>query len=243
MNRTFILVGVIAIVLLGTGIFFWQSGNPPTAQTGASENQAAADTRSPQELLASARDAFLGDGTAQSDQAGAALILKAAALGDEKAIGYAGTLYMGGIGVEQDITQAREWLAKSGDEEAQKLTQALMTFEAVLATMPEHEAQMEKEMSRQQAHESIRASFISALERQKQQEAQAAADEQAIAASEVAVTADAVDKLDAADEGAAIVTDEEAAPPADETTIPEGEERTGNDAAPADAEAEAPIAQ
>ncbi len=231
MNRTLILVGVIAIVLVGAGAFFMIDRDQSTAPVAATENQtAAADTRSAKELLAAARDAFLGDGTAQNDQEGAALILKAAAIGDEKAIAFAGPLYMGGIGVEQDIIKAREWLAKSDDEEAQKLAEAMLTFEAVLATMPEHEAQLEKEMSSKQAQESIRASLIAALERQKQEEAQA------LAAAEVAAGADAVDKLDAADEGAAVVTDEETTPPADETTIPEGDSSTGSDTAPADTE-------
>ncbi len=230
MNRTLLFVGAFVIVLGGAGAFFlYGSDRSAAPQSSPAGQTAAVEPPSAEALLASARDAFLGDGVTQSDKDGAALILRAAAAGDQKAIGYAGTLYMGGIGVEQDVTQARQWLSKSTDEEAQKLAEALLTFEAVLATMPEHEAQMEKEMSSQQAHDSIRKSFIAALERQKQEEAQA------LAAAEVAAGADDVDKLDGTD-GAVITTDEDTEPPADETTIPEGDGTTGNDTAPADAD-------
>ena len=89
---------------------------------------------------------------------------------------------------------------------------------------------MEKEMSSQQAQESIRASFMAAMQRQKLEEAQS------LANAEVAAGADDVDKLDGTD-GAVITTDEDTAPPADETTIPEGDSKVGSDTAPADAEA------
>lgn len=225
MNRTLLFVGAFVIILGGAGAFFLMGSESPTAPQSSPAEQVAA-ARSPEELLAEARNAFLGDGTTQSDKDGAALVLQAAAAGDQKAIGYAGTLYMGGIGVEQDVTKAREWLSRSTDAEAQKLAEALLTFEAVLATMPEHEAQMEKEMSSQQAHESIRTSFIAAMERQKQEEAQA------LAAAEAAAGADEVDTLDGTD-GAIVTTDEETTAPADETTRPEESSTNG---APADAE-------
>lgn len=230
MNRTLLFVGAFVIVLGGAGAFFLYGNNSTAPQSSPAEQTAEVQPLDTKALLASARDAFLGDGVTQSDKDGAALILQAAEAGDQKAIGFAGTLYMGGIGVEQDITKARQWLAQSTDEEAQKLAEALLTFEAVLQTMPEHEAQMEKEMSSQQAQESIRASFMAAMQRQKLEEAQS------LANAEVAAGADDVDKLDGTD-GAVITTDEDTAPPADETTIPEGDSTTGSDTAPADAEA------
>ena len=231
MNRTLLFVGAFVIVLGGAGAFFLMGSDQSTAPLSSPAAQTAAvQPPNTQELLASARDAFLGDGVAQSDANGAALILQAADAGDQKAIGFAGTLYMGGIGVEQDITKARQWLSKSSDAEAQKLAEALLTFEAVLQTMPEHEAQMEKEMSSQQAQESIRASFMAAMQRQKMEEAQT------LANAEAAAGAEGVDKLDGTD-GAVMMTDEDTAPPADETTIPAGDNASDSDTAPADADA------
>ena len=230
MNRTLLFVGAFVIVLGGAGAFYlYSTDGTATPQSSPATQTLAADTRSAEELLSAARDAFLGDGTAQSDANGAVLTLKAAEAGDQKAIGYAGTLYMGGIGVTQDVTKAREWLAQSTDAEAQKLAEALLTFEAVLATMPEHEAQMEKEMSSKQAHESIRASFIAALERQKQEETEA------VAAAQTAQADSEIDTLDGT-EGAAITSDDDTQPPADETTMPAGDAAPGSDTAPADAE-------
>lgn len=171
MKRMPLFVGALVLVLGGAGAVYFTS-HKDTAHEAAAGASLATETRSADELLLAARHAFLGEGRAQSDADGAALVLKAAAAGDEKAIGFAGTLYMGGIGVEQNVSKAREWLSRSTDAEAQKLAEALLTFEAVLATMPEHQAELEKEMNRQQAHDSIRSSFIAALERQKLEEAQ-----------------------------------------------------------------------
>ncbi|HCS22182.1 MAG TPA: hypothetical protein PLW48_05330 [Alphaproteobacteria bacterium] len=192
MKRTLLLPAVLALaVIAGTAFFLTRGEDAPAASSMAT---AAADTRTPDELLLAARAAFLGDGTAQSDTQGAQLMLKAAAAGSEQAIGYAGTLYMGGIGVEHNVTKAREWLSKSTDEEARALAEALMTFEAVLATMPENEAKLQEAMDAENAHESIRASFIAALEREKLAAAETAAGDNAVgdsAANEDAAPADA----------------------------------------------------
>lgn len=179
MNRTFVFLGILGLAVIGGGAFYLSRDN----STPAAEI-AQADARTPEQLIDAARAAFLGEGTAQSDSDGAALILKAAAQGHEQAIGYAGTLYMGGIGVDHSVTKAREWLAKSTDAEAQALAEALMTFEAVLATMPEEQAELQKAMDEGDARESIRASFIAALERQK------------LAAAETAAGSDAADSTD-----------------------------------------------
>jgi TPR repeat protein len=170
MNRTFLFLGAFGLAVIGGGALYLTGGKDSPAT-----ERAQADSRTPEQLIDAARAAFLGDGTAQSDAAGAALILKAAATGDEQAIGYAGTLYMGGIGVDHSVTKAREWLAKSTDEEAQALAEALMTFEAVLETMPEEQAELQKAMNESDARESIRSSFIAALERQKLAAAETAA--------------------------------------------------------------------
>lgn len=186
MKRTLLLPAVLALaVIAGTAFFLTRGEDAPAPGPAAT---AAADTRTPDELLLAARAAFLGDGTAQSDTEGAQLMLKAAAAGSEQAIGYAGTLYMGGIGVEHNVTKAREWLSKSTDEEARALAEALMTFEAVLATMPENEAKLQEAMDAENAHESIRASFIAALEREKLAAAETAAGDNA--ASEEAAPAE-----------------------------------------------------
>lgn len=170
MNRTFLFLGAFGLAVIGGGALYLSGGkNSPATE------MAQADTRTPAQLIDAARAAFLGDGAAQSDAAGAELILKAAAAGDEQAIGYAGTLYMGGIGVEHSVTKAREWLAKSTDAEAQALAEALLTFEAVLATMPEEQAELQKAMNESDARTSIRSSFLAALERQKLASAETAA--------------------------------------------------------------------
>ncbi|HRI75812.1 MAG TPA: hypothetical protein PLX33_02375 [Alphaproteobacteria bacterium] len=184
MKRTLLLPAVLALaVIAGTAFFLTRGEDTPAASSAAI---AAADTRTPDELLLAARAAFLGDGTAQSDTQGAQLMLKAAAAGSEQAIGYAGTLYMGGIGVEHNVSKAREWLSKSTDEEARALAEALMTFEAVLATMPENEAKLQEAMDAENAHESIRASFIAALEREKLAAAETAAGDNAVTAEDAA---------------------------------------------------------
>ncbi|MFN7114822.1 MAG: hypothetical protein ACK4PK_10755 [Alphaproteobacteria bacterium] len=170
MNRTFLFLGAFGLAVIGGGALYLTGGQKSTAI-----EVAAADSRTPDQLIDAARAAFLGEGTAQSDAAGAALILQAAAAGDEQAIGYAGTLYMGGIGVDHSVTKAREWLARSTDAEAQALAEALLTFEAVLATMPEEQAELQKAMDEGDARESIRASFLAALERQKLAAAETAA--------------------------------------------------------------------
>lgn len=163
MNRTLLVSGVAIFVIAAAGLYFLPVFNKSTAP--AQVEQAAVLT--PDELIDAARAAFLGEGAAQDDAAGAQLILQAANAGDEHAIGFAGTLYMGGIGVDHDITKAREWLSKSTDEEALALAEALMTFEAVLATMPEEQAELQKAMNETDAREDIRSSFIAALERHK----------------------------------------------------------------------------
>ncbi|MDY0009096.1 MAG: hypothetical protein RBS08_05265 [Bdellovibrionales bacterium] len=163
MNRTLLVTGALVILLAGAGVFFL-TGSDKTPTSSSVEQIAA---RTPDELIDAAHAAFLGEGTAQSDEAGAQLILQAARAGDEHAIGFAGTLYMGGIGVDHDITKAREWLSKSTDEEALALAEALMTFEAVLATMPEEQAELQKAMDETDARDDIRSSFIAALERHK----------------------------------------------------------------------------
>lgn len=170
MNRTFLFLGAFGLAIIGGGALYLTSGTG----TPATE-MAQADSRTSGQLIDAARAAFRGEGTAQSDAAGAELILQAAATGDEQAIGYAGTLYMGGIGVEHSVTKAREWLAKSTDVEAQALAEALLTFEAVLATMPEEQAELQKAMDEGDARESIRASFLAALDRQKLADAETAA--------------------------------------------------------------------
>jgi TPR repeat protein len=171
MNRTFLFLGAFGLALLGGGLYLTSGSSSDAPAT----EMAQADSRTADQLIDAARAAFLGEGTAQSDAAGAELILKAAATGDEQAIGYAGTLYMGGIGVEHNVSKAREWLAKSTDAEAQALAEALLTFEAVLATMPEEQAELQKAMDEGDARESIRASFLAALERQKLADAETAA--------------------------------------------------------------------
>jgi len=199
MKRTLLLIGFLGLAAVGAAAFFLTRGDSAPAPVTA-----AADTRTPDELLLAARAAFLGDGTAQSDSEGAQLVLKAAAAGNEQAIGYAGTLYMGGIGVDHSVTKAREWLSKSTDAEARALAEALMTFEAVLATMPENEAKLQEAMDAENAHDSIRASFIAALERDKLAAAETAAGEAAAAAGpeDTAVESDNAVTLPAPDTGA-----------------------------------------
>lgn len=174
MNRSLLFLGVLGLAVIGGGVFYFSGDKTPAAVT------AAAEAPSPQALREAARAAFLGDGVAQSDAEGARLMLDAAAAGDEQAIGFAGTLYMGGIGVEHSVKKAREWLSRSSDEEAQALAQALLTFEAVLATMPEEEAELQKAMDEEGARESIRAAFIAALERDRMNAAETAAGEDAL---------------------------------------------------------------
>lgn len=180
MNRKLLLAGAAVLIVAATAVYFMTGTTAPdapaTIAASAPEGTVAGDmtARNPEELMDAARDAFLGDGVTQDDAQGAALLLQAASAGHPRAIDYAGTLFMGGIGVDLDVTKAREWLSKSKDAEARKLAEELMSFEAVLATMPEHQARMEKELARQEAHEQIRSSFIAALEREKTAEEQAA---------------------------------------------------------------------
>lgn len=219
MKRTLLLIGFLGLAAVGAAAFFLTRGDSTPAPVTA-----AADTRTPDELLLAARAAFLGDGTAQSDSEGAQLVLKAAAAGNEQAIGYAGTLYMGGIGVDHSVSKAREWLSKSSDEEARALAEALMTFEAVLATMPENEAKLQEAMDAENAHESIRASFIAALERDK------------LAAAETA----AGDVSAAAPEGAAVESDNAVIIPAPDTGADVDNGEDSSDSSAADSTADAP---
>lgn len=176
-------------------------------------------------LLEEATDYFLGEGVAQSDEKGAALVQRAADAGNHRAIGFLGTLYMGGIGVEQDFDKAKEWLALSNDLEAQELAANLMAFDTIIGKLPPEEKEKQLNAAKTAAHEQVRASFIAALRDLRAQQAtpvtidNTAADDAAVEESAVDAAPDADADADVdVDANADTGTDADAAQTTDEQT-------------------------
>lgn len=214
---TFIIVVGAAVALYifsGGDAAKLRGDETPVAEAPVTPADAAA-------LLEEATDYFLGEGVAQSDEKGAALVQRAADAGNHRAIGFLGTLYMGGIGVEQDFDKAKEWLALSNDLEAQELAANLMAFDTIIGKLPPEEKEKQLNAAKTAAHEQVRASFIAALRDLRAQQAtpvtidNTAADDTAVEESAVDAAPDADVDVDAnADTG----TDADSAQTTDEQT-------------------------
>jgi TPR repeat protein len=82
-----------------------------------------------------ARYCFAGEGTEQNDAEGAKWLKLAADGGQAEARGFMGTLYLGAIGVEQDLDAGLKWLKEAKDSTAlqlgMELQQKLDSFAAM----------------------------------------------------------------------------------------------------------------
>lgn len=166
MTRILVFLSTFVIVVGLAGVLYVLSGGDADMLRGKSTPAETATETNPvdaEALLEEATDYFLGEGVAQSDTRGAALVQAAADAGNQRAIGLLGTLYMGGIGVEQDFDKAKEWLALSNDVEGQELAANLMAFDTIVDKLPPEEKEKQLAAARTAAHEQVRASFIAAL--------------------------------------------------------------------------------
>jgi len=115
-------------------------------------------------LLDQATDYFLGtNGVTQDEAAGAALVRQAAESGNQRAIGLVGMLYLGGIGVEQDLDTARDWLLRSENADGQKLAELLIAFETIVEKLPPEEQEKQRAEAHGASQKQVRALFIAAL--------------------------------------------------------------------------------
>jgi len=119
---------------------------------------------SPDALMQQARDAFLGRGTAQNEEKGAALMQQAALAGDKRAAGLVGILYMGGIGLPQDFDSAGEWFARAGDKQSMEMAEHLMQLRAIGETIPPEQAAQQKEENYKEARAQLRPLFMQMLQ-------------------------------------------------------------------------------
>lgn len=165
MTRILVFLSTFIIVVAAAGALYVFSGGDADKLRGAApaETVTEAVPVDAEALLEEATDYFLGEGVAQSDTRGAELVQAAADAGNQRAIGLLGTLYMGGIGVEQDFGKAQEWLALSNDLEGQELAANLMAFDAIVDKLPPEEKEKQINAARTAAHEQVRISFIAAL--------------------------------------------------------------------------------
>lgn len=154
-------VGAIYVLATGNADTLREKLRPGTVAVDDAEQAAPVDAAA---LLEQATDYFLGtNGAAQSDEKGAALVQQAADVGSQRAIGLLGTLYLGGIGVEQNLDEAAKWLALSNDIEGQELAANLLNFQNIVDKLPPEEKAKELEAAHASAKVEVRASFIQAL--------------------------------------------------------------------------------
>lgn len=188
MTRILVFLSTFIIVVGAAAVLYIFSGGDASnlRQADAGAETAPVDAEA---LLEEATDYFLGDGVAQSDEKGAALVQAAADAGNQRAIGLLGTLYMGGIGVEQNFDKATEWLALSNDMEGQELAANLMAFDSIVKKLPPEEKEKQLAAARTAAHEQVRASFIAALRDLRSKKDTTTQD---AAATEDSITVDAV---------------------------------------------------
>lgn len=166
MTRILVFLSTFIIVVAAAGaLYVFSGGDADKLRLGNAPAETAEDAApvDAEALLEEATDYFLGEGVAQSDEKGAALVQAAADAGNQRAIGLLGTLYMGGIGVPQDFDKAKEWLALSNDLEGQELAANLMAFDTIVNKLPPEEKEKQLAAARSAAHEQVRASFIAAL--------------------------------------------------------------------------------
>lgn len=200
MKRIFLFLSsfIIAVGAVGT-IYVLATGNTEDLREKLRPAAAATDTAAqavPVDatvLLEQATDYFLGvNGVEQSDEKGAALVQQAADAGNQRAIGLLGTLYLGGIGVEQDMDEAAKWLALSNDIEGQELAANLLNFQSIVDKLPPEEKEKQVQEANAAAHTEVRASFIQALQElraQKETTADTAAVNEAVPAANTAMEA------------------------------------------------------
>jgi hypothetical protein len=214
MTRILVFLSTFIIVVAAAGALYVFSGGDADKLRGAAPAETVTEALpvDAEALLEEASDYFLGEGVAQSDTKGAERVQAAADAGNQRAIGLLGTLYMGGIGVEQDFGKAQEWLALSNDLEGQELAANLMAFDAIVDKLPPEEKEKQINAARTAAHEQVRASFIAALRELRAKKETAPA--------ETGTDVGATDAADAAPEPA---VDETSAPDTD-TPAPEGAE-------------------
>ncbi len=216
MTRILVFLSTFIIVVAAAGALYVFSGGDEDKLRGAAPAETAAEAVpvDAEVLLEEATDYFLGEGVVQSDTKGAERVQAAADAGNQRAIGLLGTLYMGGIGVEQDFGKAQEWLALSNDLEGQELAANLMAFDAIVDKLPPEEKEKQIAAARTAAHEQVRASFIAALRELR-------AKKETVPA-ETGTDADTPDAADAAPEP---VVDETSTPDTDTPApAPEGAE-------------------
>lgn len=187
MKRIFLFLSsfIIAVAAVGT-IYVLATGNTDSLRDKPRPATVTADTAEPATvvdaaaLLEQATDYFLGvNGAEQSDEKGAVLVHQAADAGNQRAIGLLGTLYLGGIGVEQDMDEAAKWLALSNDIEGQELAANLLNFQSIVSKLPPEEKEKQIQAANASAKVEVRASFIQALQELRAQKENAATAETA----------------------------------------------------------------
>ena len=111
-----------------------------------------------------ARALFKGQDLQKDEGLGAAWVKYAADHGSKRAAGLLGVLYLGGIGIEQNIDKAQEWLFKSGDRDAGELAMRLRIMTDALQKLPPEEQKQQIESNLAAARNDIRLSFQKMLE-------------------------------------------------------------------------------
>jgi TPR repeat protein len=172
MKRTLLFLSSFIIVVAAAGaIYVGVTGNADALRAKlmpganiAAQDSADAEPVSAEVLLDQATDYFLGtNGVTQDEAAGAALVRQAAESGNQRAIGLVGMLYLGGIGVEQDLDTARDWLLRSENADGQKLAELLIAFETIVEKLPPEEQEKQRAEAHGASQKQVRALFIAAL--------------------------------------------------------------------------------
>lgn len=227
--------GAIYVLATGNADTLREKLRPGTEVANEAEPAAPVDAAP---LLEQATDYFLGvNGVEQSDEKGAALVKQAADANNQRAIGLLGTLYLGGIGVEQDMDTAAKWLALSNDIEGQELAANLLNFQSIVSKLPPEEKEKQIEAANASAKVEVRASFIQALQElraQKENTSTTAAVDETAPAEGTAMEAlpeNAMEALPEEDSAEEVVTEESIAPTSDigDNEIPAEDDATGID--------------
>jgi|GEM_PF-1565000 len=172
MKRILLFLSSFIIVVAAAGaIYVAVTGNADTLRaklmpgaTVVAEDATDAKPVSADVLLDQATDYFLGtNGVTKDEAAGAALVIQAAESGNQRAIGLVGMLYLGGIGVEQNLETARDWLLRSDNADGQKLAELLIAFETIIEKLPPEEQAKQRAEAHEASQKQVRALFVEAL--------------------------------------------------------------------------------
>lgn len=132
MKRTLLFLGFFVFALGAAGLAYWLAAATP------------ATPATPDALIREARAHYLGEGAEQSDEKATALVFRAAEMQDRRAMSLVPILYLGGIGVEQSFSKARERFALLQDEAGMELADKLMVMESIFDTLPPEEGAAQK---------------------------------------------------------------------------------------------------